>query len=198
MEQLKLRCNLILSITSREVTVADREDFSAELACLNLRKVLELLAFASLIANKEKYAEAHETFARHWKAKSLLTNLERLHPDFYPTPIAFGEPNADGIKTFVDVKEPYLTRDDFEFLYDQSSQLLHTQNPYGQVVSVLDFRLSLSEWVHRIQTLLSVHYMRLVGSTSLWVVMMQHPEDGKVHVFKAEPRAQDAPASGAT
>jgi hypothetical protein len=198
MEELKLRCDLIESITSGEITVADREDFSGELACLNLRKVLELLAFASLTANREKYAEAHAKFAQHWKAKLLLTNLAKLHPDFFPKPIAFGEPHSDGTKNLVDVKEPCLTRDDFEFLYDQASQVLHTQNPHGDAVRVVDFRLSLSEWVQRIKTLLSVHYMRLVDSESLWVVMMRHPEDGRVHVYQAEPRASEAQSNGAT
>lgn len=191
MEELKLRCSLILSITSGEITVAGREDFSGELACLNLRKVLELLAFASLTANKEKYAKAHGDFARQWNARRLLANLERLHPGFYPTPIVLADQDSSGVKNFADVTEPYLTQEDFVFLYNKTSQVLHSPNPYRHDRGVIDFGHSIAEWVHRVQTLLSTHYMRLVNNTSLWVVVMKNPIDGKVHVMRADPRPPD-------
>ena len=58
MEEIKLRLQVVSAITSGTLIVANREDLSAELACLHLRKALELLAFASLVANKNKYAAA--------------------------------------------------------------------------------------------------------------------------------------------
>ena len=173
--------------------MAGREDFSGEVACLNLRMVLELLAFSSLTANKEKYASAHSDFIKHWNAKRLLRNLGRLHPDFYPTPIAFDNQDAEGIKHFAPVTEPHLTQDEFVFLYGVTSQVLHSQNPYNQGTGVVDFQISIAEWVKRIQTLLSTHYMRLVDSDSLWVVFMTGPDDGKVHVTRADPRLPGAP-----
>lgn len=188
MEELKLRTNVILSITSGSFTIAGREDFSTELACLHLRKALELLAFASLTANRGKYAEAHRNFTQHWNAKRLLENLERIHPDFYPRPVTLDNQERNGIKNFTDVTAGYLTREDFVFLYDTTSQVLHTRNPFSREPGTIDFGYSIAEWVGRIQALLSTHYMRLVDSASLWVVFMKHPEDGRVHVLKADPQ----------
>lgn len=197
MEELKLRTNVILSITSGSFTVASREDFSTELACLHLRKALELLAFASLTANRGKYAQAHRNFTQHWNAKQLLKNLERVHPDFYPRPITLNNQERSGIKHFTDVTTGHLTRVDFAFLYDKTSRVLHTRNPFSREPGTIDFRYSIAEWVGRIQTLLSTHYMRLVDSTSLWVVFMKHAADGRVHVLRADPQPSDGPIEGA-
>lgn len=189
MEEIKLRIGLVRAITSGALSVAGREDFSAELACIQLRKTLELLAFASLVANKDKYAAAHSDFAGHWNAKRLLANLARIHPYFYPTPIALDQVDSAGIKNFRNVSEPYLSREDFVFLYDTTSQALHSRNPFRTDPAVIDFRVGVAEWVGRIQTLLNMHYMRLVDSDTLWVVIMKSPDDGKVHVMRAEARA---------
>ncbi len=188
MEEIKLRIDLVRSITSGALSVAGREDFSAELACIQLRKTLELLAFASLVANKDKYAAAHSDFASHWNAKRLLANLARIHPNFYPTPIALDQVDGTGVKNFRNVSEPYLSREDFVFLYDRASQALHSRNPFRTDSAVIEFRVGVAEWVGRIQTLLNMHYMRLVDSDTLWVVIMKSPDDGKVHVMRAEPR----------
>ncbi len=186
MEEVKSRVSVILGVAEGRVTIG-REDFDAELVCVQLRKILELIAFASLTANKERYAEAHADFQSHWNAKRLLLNLERLHPHFYPKPVQFDRQDEKGIKHFADVTEGYLTRDEFVTLYQKCSEVLHARNPFRSDPRVINFDRSIKEWVDRIQKLLAVHYMRLAGSEKLWVVVMQHPEDGKVHALTSEP-----------
>lgn len=186
MEEVKSRVGVILGVVEGRVTIG-REDFDAELVCVQLRKILELIAFASLTANKERYAEAHADFQSHWNAKRLLANLERLHPHFYPKPVQFDRQEEKGIKHFADVTEGYLTRDEFVTLYQKCSEVLHARNPFRSDPRVINFGRSIKEWVGRIQKLLAVHYMRLAGSEKLWVVFMQHPEDGKVHALTSEP-----------
>jgi hypothetical protein len=43
---------------------------------LQMRKVMELIAFGSMVANKDTYSVAHEHFAKHWNARLLLRGLE--------------------------------------------------------------------------------------------------------------------------
>jgi hypothetical protein len=186
MEEVKLRVGVILAIVERGLTVG-REDFDAELVCVQLRKTLELIAFASLTANQARYAEAHADLESHWNAKRLLANLERLHPQFYPKPVQFGQQDEKGIKHLVDVTEGYLTREEFVTLYQKCSEVLHARNPFRSDPRVINFGRSIREWVDRIQKLLAVHYMHLAGLEKLWVVFMQHPEDGKVHAITSEP-----------
>src|SRR5687767_4269598 len=85
LQSAKKRLELIEAITSGRLRI-DNESIDAEFACLQLRKSLELIAFASIAAHKGVYSQAHADFASHWNAKRLMGKLEKLHPDFYPTP----------------------------------------------------------------------------------------------------------------
>ena len=68
------------------VTTGD-ETFNIELVFVQLRKTLELIAFASLTTNKQKYSAAYANFATHWRVKDTLKALEKINPDFYPVPL---------------------------------------------------------------------------------------------------------------
>src|SRR5882724_396089 len=85
MQEIRFRLSFVRDLRKQNGTgsvVIDKE-----LVFLQLRKMLELIAFASLTANREKYAAAHNTFSRHWKAKAMLEELAKLNPDFYPLPV---------------------------------------------------------------------------------------------------------------
>src|ERR1700694_3086237 len=97
MEEVRDRINLVTTIVAHTVTTG-REVFDIELVFLQLRKVLELVAFASLTANKEKYSLAHAEFTEHWKAKRMLQELAKINPDFYPIPVAPPVLQPDGIR----------------------------------------------------------------------------------------------------
>lgn len=56
MEEVKLRVSVIQAVVEKGLTVG-REDFDVELVCVQLRKTLELIAFASLTASQARYAE---------------------------------------------------------------------------------------------------------------------------------------------
>jgi hypothetical protein len=187
MEEVKVRTALVLDITAQRAVTPGPEAAPIELTCVQLRKTLELIAFGSLIANKAKYAAAYANFAEHWSAKRLLKNLSKMHPEFYPRPLAWGPPDGSGIHHFIDVDKPFLSRDDFEFLYDAASKALHIRNPFRQDSPVIDFRISIAEWVVRIQQLLALHLVRFVDSSDLWLVTMSSPEDRLVHVTLASP-----------
>lgn len=75
-----------LDEVGRILAANDMPEFSQQEATfLQLRKALELIAFASLAANKDAYAAVFPTFAEDWKAKRILERIERINPEFYPT-----------------------------------------------------------------------------------------------------------------
>jgi hypothetical protein len=195
MEDVKRRLAIIRAIVSGHSPLG-REDFDGEVACLHLRKSLELIAFSSLSAHRDAYAQVHNDFATHWNAKRLLAKLEKVHPDFYPKPVEFSQSDQTGVKHLADVKEGFLTRDEFVFLYDKCSEVIHARNPFKAGPPVVRFERSISDWVVRIQRLLDVHWIRLVESTDVWVVQMHQPVGGKVHAYYAQ--SVQTPTSGST
>jgi hypothetical protein len=185
MEDVKARLKLIKSITEGHSPLGE-EGLDGEVVCLLLRKVLEQIAFSSLVAHRAKYEEVHNDLGSVWRAKRLLERLEVLHPDFFPMPVRRGVSQQLGAHHHFDpVKEGFLTKDEFVFLYDTASNGIHTWNPFKDAERVLNFQRPISEWLVRIEALLDHHIIRFIGTRDVWLIQMDNPEDHKVHAFVA-------------
>jgi hypothetical protein len=76
MDDVRRRLGVLNALTSGRVTVGD-QSADAEIACLQVRKMLEQIAFASLAASRAQ-------FMYEWRATQILDQLATLHADFYP------------------------------------------------------------------------------------------------------------------
>ena len=151
-----------------------------------MRRVREQIAFSSLVAHRETYEAIHNDADTIWRAKRLVERLSKAHPEFFPCPVKRGVSLHLGVQHhFEPVIDGFLTKDDFEFLYDTASNGIHTWNPFKGAERVLNFERSIAEWIVRIETLLDHHLVHFVGSKDLWLIQMNHPEDHKVHAFIA-------------
>jgi hypothetical protein len=178
MSRVRQRVDLVQRLLGRELDLGS-EAFDAELVYLQFRKILEEIAFSSLAANKTEYSALHANFAKHWKAEKILQELEKLNPNFYPQPLE-SPTSAPGFHHFDQLSGGFLTREEFTALYDISSEVLHTRNPYSQDDLVIQARYSGDQWVLRIQRLLSWHSVRLLSGE---ILVVNIPPSGTVHVY---------------
>jgi hypothetical protein len=186
-------CNCMVEVRDR-IGVVERvmngftighQAFDAELVFIQLRMALEIMAFASLIANREKYSATHEKFASHWNAERILRDLEKVNPQFYPVPVNAPEKQPDGIKHCSAVTEGFLTKEDFVRLYDKCGKILHARNPFSTDGPRIALGYSVKQWVSRIQTLLRLHITHLVNG-DVWVIQL--PAEGNVMGWPASAR----------
>ncbi|MGL3820550.1 hypothetical protein [Sphingopyxis sp. R3-92] len=185
MEDVKARLALLKSITGG-LSPLGSDGLDGEVVCLLLRRVVEQIAFGSLVAHKETYESAHNDLNTVWSAKRLVKRLEKIHADFFPMPVKRGvSPYVGVAHHFEPLNEGFLTRDELEFLYDKTSDGIHTWNPFKEADRVLNFERSISEWVARIEALLEHHFVRFVGTKDLWLIQMDSPEDHRVHAYIA-------------
>ena len=100
-----------------------------ETICLQFRKILEKIMLMSLVA-KEAYAEQNEKFAKHYHAKRIMNDLERINPDFYPVPIIriHKENECD---EWQEIESGYLTKDELIHVYEICGGMMHAQNPFS-------------------------------------------------------------------
>ncbi len=158
---------------------------TTESVCLQIRKILELIAMASLVANKELYAKVHKDFARHWNAELMLKDLERLNPKFYPTPIKEVPSSKPRIQTEqVELTDGFLTKKDFVKVYKKCGSLLHADNPLGRKSNYNFFEVELPLWRDWLIKLLNSHIVKLVGSDGFWLIHMQEDGDNEVHFYE--------------
>jgi hypothetical protein len=183
MEDARFRVNFVKDLPARNGTTGFQV-IDQELVFLQMRKILEIIAFASLTANRAKYDAAYKKLTTVWRAKDMLRQLEKINPEFYPLPIQPPQLQPDGTKHCAAV-DGFLTKDDFVSLYDVASSFLHAGNPFSAQDPIIKMRYNVRQWLERIQALIALHVMRLVDG-NLWVV--QIPEQGPVKMWLAEPR----------
>lgn len=186
LEEVKWRVQAIENVLNG--ASLGNETLDIEFVALQLRKVIELIAFSSLVANKKIYSDTYKNFHKHWNAKLLIQDLERVNPDFYQIPITFSHQDKEtGVKHFKEVDEEFISKEDLIFLYEKCGAALHAHNPYKGNKQEINVKIPMIEWVKRIKTLLMTHRIHLVNEDKVWMVHMSHPDDGKVHALTGIP-----------
>lgn len=95
MEELLPRFRLARAVFNKELTLG-QINLDVELVFLQFRKILEQIAFASLVANKDAYSAARKNFATDWRAPKILKYLEAVNPHFYPEPLKIASQSSEG------------------------------------------------------------------------------------------------------
>jgi hypothetical protein len=161
-----------------------------ESSCLQLRKVLELIAFGSLVANAEAYASVYSKVSKVWRAAELLSELEKVNPEFYPVPVVEVPSNVPGVVHQLKKRDPdYLSRNDFPEVYGRCGVMAHAANPYAKGIDYGYYRDMLPVWRSRTVNLLNNHEIHLLNRPGMYVVHMREDRDDKVHWYRFEPPA---------
>jgi hypothetical protein len=188
MEQVKRRLALVRKVANGEIQTGDA-DANAEFICFQLRRILELIAFATLAANRDRYSQIRNDVENEWRSKHIFKKLREINPDFYPVPVipTHVAPNTWHFDLRAD---GFLTEAEFFLLYDKCSEAVHEWNPFRTDVRLIDFELSLMEWATRIENLLEFHRIRLVDQSDILLVRLSDPKDGKSYVLTGTPQPE--------
>ena len=193
MEELKRRYNILLDVLAVKFSLP--QGIATELCYLQLRMICELIALACLAAHGDIPGARTGKLRKAYAPGIILTELERLHPDFYPTPgqqirAADGKP-----KELRSIKSGYLTKKELLKLWADCGDRLHRGSiKNADQLPVVDFD-KIREWEQKIRTLLNHHQIQLQNPKyQLWIIM-QAESDGRVHgslfekVSDAKPQA---------
>ena len=108
--------------------MTDHEGFCFESVCLQIRKILELVAFSGMIANGLDYSQKNQDFLAHEKASKIVKNLDRLNKSWFPEHVAI---HLAGGQIFVEPTASAFNRDLWIEVYDKMGEILHIHNPFA-------------------------------------------------------------------
>ena len=182
--EIKRRISIIREFLNNEKTTGFFNT-DVEFVCLQLRKIIELIAFSSLIANKEEYSKAREKYKNDWKPEYIFKDLGRLNPDFYPVPVN-GVRDGKYLR-LIPKKDGFLSKDDAIELYKKCNSVLHVNNPYKGEKDLKKINKNFRIWTNKIVTLLDNHNITLYGKDLMVAGEMQSTIDGnpKAMIYKA-------------
>lgn len=145
--------------------------------CLQLRKLLELIAMGSLVVNKTLFDKTAAEVAKMHKAAYILREIGRLNPLFFPRPVrdeAEG-PDESGHYLLVPVEEAVLDDALFIKIYDKCGAVLHTPNPFGSQPDYRYYYDNLSLWLDCIFNTMHTHIVHLKDAQTAYVVQLNEP-----------------------
>ncbi|NMP30597.1 hypothetical protein HII17_03395 [Thalassotalea sp. M1531] len=145
-----------------------------ESACLQLRKILEQIAFGSLVSNVELYSQEYKKFQEFWNAEYLLKDMAKVNPKYFPIPISQDKSAVPGVKSQFNLKHDdiYLNPKEFIKVYKKCGAILHASNPFGSKVSNEFYKKSIPIWRNKIINLLNSHQVHFVGDKNLYLFQM--------------------------
>lgn len=162
-----------------------------EFICLQIRKILELIIFGTMVANQEVYKKTYSDFKNHWNVRKIMRKIEIINKNYYPIAMSFGDSklNDDGINYTHELNvlnTEFLTKEEFIKLYDKCSEIIHSPNPF-QNNHLINFEKTLEDWMYKIVSLIYIHQIKLVNSKHTWLITLTYPPNGKINVQLLDP-----------
>jgi hypothetical protein len=175
---------------------------NAEFCALQVRKILELIVFASVASNKGIMGELFEKATDTWRIRRVVEIVAKANPKFYPHPIV-NKPTPAGIAPieWVDRPNDWLTLEELIEAYDDLGRFLHANSPYHLAPDVDKVMLRCVDITKKVVALLDQHIVHMPGDKHLLNVQMNASADGKdpnghvsCSIFEAEEPSQVASA----
>lgn len=187
MEEVKRRMNVIDALHADNGRTL-YEATAIESIYLQFRKILELVAMGSLIANKKIMTDAYKNIEKSWNAEYILNDIKRLNPDFYPKPIVEKPSSSpEAISDWENKNDDYLTQREFVKLYKRAGAIAHADNPLGKKTNYGSYKSQVLVWRKKIMNLLNSHLIRLVSDENIYLIHMKEDRDNKVHGYTFSP-----------
>ena len=140
---------------------------------LQLRKILELIAFSVLSANQHALAALQQGKTRDYHAEKVLRSIERKFGAVYPRPIYQHMDPRPGVRAdFIDLTEGFLTRAEFAALYDECGNVLHGRNPFRKPLDLDYYWPRIPDWSGKIRALLNSHVATIVNDPHMHLIQM--------------------------
>lgn len=188
MEEIKLRMDVVSALHNKRISVMYRATH-VESMVLQVRMITELVALASLAANRPIFEENKKKFEKHWHPKEILKDVESLNPNFYPLPLPIvEEPSKDARvkRKLVEIKTGFMKRDELIKVHRECGKRLHAQNPFGKDVDYDYYEKMIPKWIERIRKLLNCHQIKLLNGNRFYLVHMKEERDNQVHMYTFE------------
>ncbi|MXX27149.1 MAG: hypothetical protein F4Z82_17080 [Caldilineaceae bacterium SB0668_bin_21] len=149
-----------------------------ESVCLQLRMLLELIVFSSLVSNKDVWQRSRKELQSSQDISKKLRELKRLHPNFYPRPIDL---QSSGSKEPSERTDGFLSEDDLIEVYGRLGNILHAENPMGEETDYRFFIDAVPGWLTQVANLLECHKVHLYHRPEeFYLVKMFGDVDGEL------------------
>ncbi|MBA3667324.1 MAG: hypothetical protein H0W65_06340 [Sphingomonas sp.] len=156
---------------------------NCELAALQLRKMYELIGFASLSANRHRYVVLRKRYEKDWNLAEILVRIEKVNPAFLP--IGLDETYAAGTSAAPHILRTKGSRIDKTLLLEHHGRLanlLHARNPYRPELDYEWWHGWLQQRARELVETLELHTVAIEYQKTIYRVALRDAETDDVSV----------------
>jgi len=143
MIEVKIRFQAIDKIFNSEGSATLLMSLDSELVFLQIRKIVELISFSSVLCDKNRYAEfrkvegkanerEHGKYEKDWNAEVILKKLKNISPHFMPIPILTPVKGDENLYHFNRSPDVVATHSKLIEIYKSCGGFMHVPNPFGE------------------------------------------------------------------
>lgn len=158
LEEVKARLSFVASYSNEK-----RDRFVIESHALQIRKLIELIAFSLIAIHRVKYEEYREKvgkdFKNDWNGKDIITNIMSLNPDMFFRASEKGfNLQSDGTKQVqLKPEKDCYTLKRLAKLHSRCGGVLHVENPWKKSSKVEQFHNELPSIIKKLSNTLQDH-----------------------------------------
>lgn len=164
MNEVKYRFKLILQLLKHDAPYPD--DIIKEFCFLQIRMVCELVGLGCLLAHAGIKGAQTSQLRKAWSPERIISELEKLHPNFFPEAFTLKKTPDGGISIAIENKPGYLTKDELITLHGLCGQVLHRgsiERLRARAPAPRSGRKETVEWTQKLLNLLDRHVIFLSG-----------------------------------
>jgi hypothetical protein len=131
-----------------------------ESTALQIRKILELIAYLSILVNSEKLNHKEKN---EWRAQKIIETLASKTTIFYPLPSRVIAPQEkESEPTLIPLATRYaLSQSDFVDAYSNCGKILHAQHPFKDELDFRQYFAANRQVLSKIRHLLQNHVIAI-------------------------------------
>lgn len=189
MEEIKKRTDVVsrlITMHKAGQSMTGYIETDIDTVYLQIRKIIELVMFACIVANKYAGLALNKTLRKGYEIQKIKSELQRFNLQFFPVPKLEDGKDSKGIRKVKDLSHDiltFMTETEIFKAYGKAGNYLHSQRDYqyGGEEAKLKILERGFENVNQLVALLNHHWTK-ISKDSFFAVVMQGEEDGKVHV----------------
>jgi len=141
-----------------------------ESTSLQIRKILELIAYLSVLVNNDKLNHRNKN---EWHAEKIIKTLTEKTTIFYPFPSHIFPPSDNNEQPMlIPIGYKYaLSQDDFIKAYNKCGKILHAQHPLKDNIDIEEYVISNKNTLNKLKELLSRHTIGIRHDTNKYTFL---------------------------
>jgi hypothetical protein len=188
-QHLRVYCDLLTEIKFRVDEINNalagsypmRVETLEEFCYLQLRMICEIIAIGCLVVHEDISSKRADLF-KSYKADWIISQMEKLHPKFFPSPLEREDDLTRGVPEWIAKKNGFLTAENIKNIWQQCGSMLHrgSAKSANKIQRKPDF-VKIMKWRDGIIGLMNRHTILSHDENSIVYAIMKN-ENGGVSV----------------